>query len=171
MRFGSRQKRHTTVWSFPGTKVLHFPVPQRLAKLSRRTFFRHPERSNPWVANPPMSPIPMAARDFAVANFPPRIQAVTANIEGSTIGEARQNAITAERETPMRSNAAMRGTTPHEHRGDMPPAIVASTIINPGEPLNALAISPLRPWHLFRRPSARKKAKTGQIFQESSCHE
>ncbi len=70
---------------------------------------------------------------------------VTTNIDGSMIGEASQNAITAGNGTPIASSAAISGITPHEQNGDRPPNSAANTIIVEIRPWNTLAISASAP--------------------------
>jgi hypothetical protein len=45
------------------------------------------------------------------------------------IGEASQNAITADSGTPIASSAAIKGITPHEQNGESAPTSAAGTII------------------------------------------
>ena len=63
---------------------------------------------------PLSKPIPNAATVLEIAKGIPRMADVRMNIDGSMIGEARQNAITGASGSPM----AIRGTTPQEQNGD-----------------------------------------------------
>lgn len=66
------------------------------------------------------------------------------------IGDASQNAMTAERGTPIASSAAINGMTPQEQNGDNPPASAPNNIINTGAPVKAFAIrlsAPVAPAH------------------------
>ena len=94
---------------------------------------------------PPNTPSPTAAMVLATANSTPRTPVVNTNIDGSMTGEASQKAMTADRGTPIASSAAIKGITPHEQKGDTPPASAAMAIITAGDPVKARAISPSAP--------------------------
>ena len=71
-------------------------------------------------------PSAIAVSVFATAKPAPSTPVVRMNIDGSMIGEASQNAMTALNGTPMASRAAMSGITPHEQNGDSAPARAAT---------------------------------------------
>ena len=92
----------------------------------------------------------MAASVLAKANSMSSTPAVRKNMEGSMIGEASQNAMTAESGTPIARSAAIRGMTPQEQKGESPPASAPSPIISSGAPTNAFAMrlsAPVAPAH------------------------
>ncbi len=55
------------------------------------------------------------------------------------IGDASQNAMTADSGIPIDRSAAISGITPQEQNGDKPPASAPKAIIRSGEPVKAFA--------------------------------
>ena len=103
-------------------------------------------------------PIPTAASVFAIAKSRLSVPAVNANIVGSIKGEASQNAITAGTGTPIARSAAIKGITPQEQNGDIPPNNAAKTIMMDIRPWNAFAMRLSAP--LARAHAATPMAKT-----------
>ena len=82
---------------------------------------------------------------FATAKSRPSAPVVMANIGGSMIGEASQNAMTALSGAPMARSAAMKGMTSQEQKGDRPPTSEARMTIRTGAPVKARATTPSAP--------------------------
>jgi hypothetical protein len=88
-------------------------------------------------------------------------------MEGLINGELIQNAITGPRGTPLASIAAIRGITPHEHKGMVAPTIAAPAMAIFSLRLNTALIRSAKPdtvTHAEIPTLSRKNGKIDQTF-------
>ena len=156
----SCQKRQTTGF---GARILDPPQPP-LPISGRSGSARPPLVVNARTTRPPKSPSPIAAKVLASANSKPSTPVVSTNIDGSITGEASQNAITADRGTPIASSAAMSGITPQEQNGESPPASAPSRIIRTGAPVKAFAMRLSAPVATAQAAIPMESKRYGAVF-------
>ena len=123
------------------------------------------DRERTSIPNPPKIPKLTAVTVFATAKFHPKVPEVIKNIAGSISGDANQNAITAPKGAPNASNAAIKGITSQEQKGDNPPRNAAITTMRIGFPSNARVSRFSAPVALRSATARTAKRMNGAVLQ------